>query len=735
MGQITQVEPSLNDLLRILNSERQNRHGYQQFSEKEIQEITLAYELAESFHKGQFRLTGEPFIVHPLSVATILAELGMDALTLEAALLHDAVEDAGVSLNEIENYLGKQVASIVDGVTKLDRIQFDSKEKQQAATLRKMLIAVASDWRVLVIKLADRLHNLRTIQPLNLEKQKRIAKETMDIYAPLAHRLGMGEIKWQLEDLSFEILHPNRFKEIKDMVEKRNPERDRYLMQVKEILSSHLKSYSISAEVTGRQKHLWSIYEKMLLKGKQFEEIYDLVGLRVILKTERDCWAALGAIHALWPPVVARFKDYINTPKFNLYQSLHTTVVGPGGKHIEIQIRTWDMHFRAEYGIAAHWGYKEPDRGVLKQEMQWFKRLSDITTDTSDPIEFLEMLKNDLATDEVYVFSPKGMVVALPAGSTPVDFAYAIHTDVGHRCIGAKVDSKLVPLNTVLKSGQTVEIFTSKVPSAGPSRDWLNFVASSKARSKIKQWFAKERREDAIELGRDELTKALKRKGISVKQANSKALDQVAKAFGCANVESLFVQIGEGHLSPITVVGKLKLFTEEVEEKKDSLDVKFKKLSSISAGAISVDGDKDVLIKLARCCKPLPNDEIMGYVTAGRGISVHRTDCNNLKNLLKEMPDKVLSVSWSESILGSFVSEVEIKAFDRGGLLADISKVMSEAQVNILSSQSQARADRTAWFKFELELADPGQIDAVIRAVRHVDSVYEVYRVLPLKNN
>jgi guanosine-3',5'-bis(diphosphate) 3'-pyrophosphohydrolase len=731
----SQTEVTLQDLLSIVHSQRKNRFGYKEFSQKDIDDLKLAYELAMQAHSGQYRLSGEPFIIHPLSVAIILAELGMDCLTLQAALLHDAVEDRGITLKEIENYLGQRVALIVDGVTKLDKINFDSKEKQQAATMRKMLIAVASDWRVLVIKLADRLHNLRTISVMEPAKQRRIAQETMDIYAPLAHRLGIGEIKWQLEDLSFQILHPNRYREIKEMVEKRSSLKQSYLNEVRALLEAHLKQFRIKAEVTGRQKHLWSIYEKMILRGKAFEEIYDLVGLRVIVGSERDCWATLGAIHALWQPIVSRFKDYINTPKFNLYQSLHTTVIGPEGRHIEIQIRTWEMHFRAEYGIAAHWGYKELDKGILKQDMQWFKRISEISTETSDPVEFLELLKTDLASDEVYVFTPKGMVVALPAGSTPIDFAYAIHTDVGHRCIGAKVDSRLVPLNTVLRSGQTVEIFTSKVPSAGPSRDWLGFVASSRARSKIKQYFAKERREDAMELGREEFIKALRRYGISQKSLSSKTLDDVAKSVGCINHDGVLIQIGEGHLSALTVAGKIKALIEKQEPSVLAVpEIKPKKFSD-SKGAVIVDGSADMLVKLSRCCKPLPPDLIIGYVTSGRGVSVHRADCLNATHLAQVARGRIVNVAWAENYLTKFISELEIKAFDRAGLLADISRVMSESQVNIISSQSQVRPDRIAWFKFELELADPAQINTVIRAVSHVDSVYEVYRVTPFASN
>jgi GTP pyrophosphokinase len=498
--------------------------------------IIRAAVLAESAHGNQRRKSGEPYVTHPIAVAHIAASLGLDATTISAALLHDAVEDTVVTLGDLRRDFGEAVATVVDGVTKLDRLHFDSKEAQQAATIRKMFIAMSADWRVLLIKLADRLHNMRTLGSLEEWKQRRTAQETMDIYAPLAHRLGIQQIKWELEDLSFRALHPKRYAEIAQMVRSRAPLREQQITTVVSTLRAQFEAVGIDAEVTGRPKHLWSIYEKMVVRGHEFDSIYDLVGIRVIVETEKDCWATLGMVHAMWAPVQGRFKDYINAPKFNLYQSLHTTVIGPEGKPIEVQVRTHEMHRRAEYGIAAHWGYKE---GSSAQELAWMQRIADVDQDDDDPVAFLAALKLDLEQDEVYVFTPKGRVIALPARSTPIDFAYAIHTDVGHHCIGAKVNGRLVPLTTTLSSADSVEIVTSKDPNAGPSRDWLTVVASSRARNKIRQWFSKERREDAIESGREELTKALRREGMPLQRIlNSAALLEVATSMNLGDLES-----------------------------------------------------------------------------------------------------------------------------------------------------------------------------------------------------
>ncbi|HTX62934.1 MAG TPA: bifunctional (p)ppGpp synthetase/guanosine-3',5'-bis(diphosphate) 3'-pyrophosphohydrolase, partial [Acidimicrobiales bacterium] len=663
-------------------------------------------------------------------------ELGLDAPSVAAALLHDAVEDGGRTLEALDAELGPVVAAIVDGVTKLDRLQFDSKEQQQAATIRKMLVAMASDWRVLLIKLADRLHNMRTLAVMPEWKQRRIATETFDVYAPLAHRLGVQQVRWQLEDLAFATLHPRRYAEIEQMVAVRAPQREEYLARVLVSVRERLAAASIEAEVTGRPKHLWSIYEKMVVRGKEFDDIHDLVGMRVVVATEKDCWAALGAIHAIWPPVQGRFKDYINTPKFNLYQSLHTTVIGLDGKPIEVQVRTHEMHRRAEYGIAAHWGYKEKED--VSSEIAWMQRISDVDQETTDPLEFLEALKLDLEQDEVYVFTPKGKVIALPARSTPVDFAYAIHTEVGHRCIGARVNGRLVPLDTRLASADTVEIFTSKSPTAAPSRDWLDIVASSRARNKIRQWFSRERREDAIETGREELSKALRREGMPLhKVMASNALAQVAAAMNLSDTDALFAAIGEHQVSAQSVVQRLarELRPGEPEQLPTTamLTAGRTRRSRVAAAGLFVEGLDDVMVHLARCCTPVPGDQILGFVTQGRGVSVHRADCSNATALSRRSQERLIEVEWDRGVEGVFLATVEVLAFDRERLLADVSRVVSEHHLNIVAARTVTTPDRISRMSFEVELADPTHLQSVLASLKHLDGVFDAYRVLPGK--
>jgi guanosine-3',5'-bis(diphosphate) 3'-pyrophosphohydrolase len=696
--------------------------------------IVAAFKLAERSHRDQLRLSGDAFITHPLSVALLVAELGLDGTSVAAALLHDAVEDTGLPLEEIAELLGPDVAAMVDGVTKLDRIHFHSREAQQAATVRKMLVAMAKDWRVLVIKLADRLHNMRTIAAMPDWKQRRTAQETLDIYAPLAHRLGIQELKWQLEDLSFATLYPKRYAEIEQMVATRTPERDIYLAQVLEDVRERLAGLGIEADVTGRPKHLWSIYEKMVVRGREFDEIYDLVGIRVLVSTEKDCWAALGAIHASWRPVQGRFKDYINTPKFNLYQSLHTTVVGPQGKPLEVQIRTREMHLRAEFGIAAHWGYKE---GSSRTEVAWMRQLADWQADTPDPVEFLENLKLDLVQDEVYVFTPKGKVITLAAGATPIDFAYAIHTEVGHRCIGARVNGRLSPLESALQSGDTVEIFTSKVPSAGPSRDWLKIVATARARNKIRQWFSRERREDAIETGRDELAKALRREGLPVQKAGGgAALSALAERMNYADLDALYAAIGDSHVSARSVAQRLarELRGGDHDEKLPITAIPTRRPSGRHPVGVYVEGLDDVMVRLSRCCTPVPGDEIIGFVTRGRGVSVHRADCANAISLsagANGAADRLIEVEWDRDRSGIFSASIEVRALDRSRLLTDVSRVLSEHHLNILSSSSHTGPDRVSRMRFEFELADPAHLESALGSLRGLDSVFDAYRVLP----
>ncbi len=708
-----------------------------------IEVVTRAYQMAARAHAPQRRKSGEPYIVHPLAVARIVADLGLDEVAIAAALLHDAVEDTRIELDDIRRAFGAEVAAIVDGVTKLDRIRFDTKEAQQSATFRKMLISMSKDLRVLIIKLCDRLHNLRTIAALPDWKRERSALETLHIYAPLAHRLGMQETKMQLEDLSFAALHPKRYAQIESMVAERAPERDFYLTQVLEDVRSRIEELGIDAEVVGREKHLYSIYEKMQLKNKAFDEINDLVGIRVIVHTVRDCYAALGSIHATWKPVQGRFKDYVAMPKFNLYQSLHTTVVGPQGKAIEVQIRTREMHERAESGVAAHYLYKEKPDAEANVDLPWLTRIIDWEKETSDPTEFMENLKVDLEDEEVFVFTPQGAVTTLPSGSTPIDFAYAIHTDVGHRCVGAKVDGRLVSLSEPLHSGETVEIFTSKVVGAGPSRDWLNFVSSHRAASKIKQWFSRERREDAIATGEAELKRALKREGVNWSDFGPNpgvAIREISNEMGYGDADQLYAAIGERHVSSQSIAARLmKLRSGQTEEEpKEKLrgptgkgDQPHRREPPGATG-VRIEGLDDVLVRLSRCCTPVPGDEIMGFVTRGRGVSVHRTDCANAESLASSQNDRLIEAEWDTDYEAEiFIASVELKAYDRSHLLADVSKAFAEQHVNIIGSTTTTSEERIAKLTFDFEIADPSHLHSLMRSVRAVDGVYDVYRVVP----
>ncbi len=738
MVTLTRVTPALSegerafrDMMAPLLDEFTRHHP-----DEDAAIILEAGRTALSAHEGQFRRSGEPYITHPIAVATIVAELGLDAPTVAAAILHDAVEDTGLSLEAIEKAFGPVVAKVVDGVTKLDRLQFDSKEAQQAATIRKMLVAMAEDWRVLLIKLADRLHNMRTLAVMPEWKQRRTAQETFDVYAPLAHRLGVQQVRWQLEDLSFATLHPKRYAEIEQMVASRAPQREEYLERVLERVRERLEGMGVEADVTGRPKHLWSIYEKMVVRGKEFDDINDLVAIRVVVTSEKDCWAALGAIHAIWAPVQGRFKDYINTPKFNMYQSLHTTVIGLEGKPIEVQIRTTEMHHRAEYGIAAHWGYKEKEDS--SSEMAWMQRIADVDRQTDDPIEFLAALKLDLEQDEVYVFTPKGKVIALPADSTPVDFAYVIHTEVGHRCIGARVNGRLVPLETHLSSADTVEIFTSKSPSAGPSRDWLQIVASTRARNKIRQWFSRERREDAIENGREELSRALRRDGLPVhKLLGSASMIEVAESMNLTDLEALYASVGENQVSAQSIVQRLGRALRGGDDEQLPTTairgIRSPRQGRRTGAGVYVEGLDDVMIHLARCCTPVPGDQIIGFVTQGRGVSVHRADCANATALADRSKERLIEVEWDRGSDGVFIATIEVQAFDRSRLLADVSRVVSEHHLNIVAARTATTPDRVSRMAFDVELADPTHLQSLISALKHLDGVFDAYRQLPGK--
>ena len=707
--------------------------------------IERAYEVAERAHRGQLRKSGDAYITHPLAVATILAELGMTPSTLAAALLHDTVEDTAYGLGQLEKDFGREVAMLVDGVTKLDKVTYG--DAAQAETVRKMVVAMAKDIRVLVIKLADRLHNARTWRYVSVESAQRKARETLEIYAPLAHRLGMNTIKWELEDLSFATLYPKVYDEIVRLVAERAPAREEYLAGVREQVSSDLKSAKIKATVTGRPKHYYSVYQKMIVRGRDFEDIYDLVAVRVLVDSVRDCYAALGALHARWNPLPGRFKDYIAMPKFNMYQSLHTTVIGPQGKPVEIQIRTHTMHRRAEYGVAAHWKYKEDatapgpdakdgDSGPIN-DMAWLRQLLDWQKETADPGEFLDSLRFEINAREVYVFTPKGEVVALPAGSTPVDFAYAVHTEVGHHCIGGRVNGRLVPLESTLENGDVVEVLTSKADGAGPSRDWLTFVKSPRARNKIKQWFSKERREEMIESGKDAIAKAMRKEGLPLQRLMSvEALTGLASELRYQDIDALYAAVGEGHVSAQHVVGRLVASLGGEEGASEDLaeattPTRSMRRRSGDPGVVVV-GTADVWVKLARCCTPVPGDPIMGFITRGNGVSVHRTDCTNAEALVSQ-PDRLIEVEWAPSSASVFLVQLQVEALDRNRLLSDVTRVLSDQHVNILSASVQTSRDRVAISRFTFEMGDPGHLDHVMKAVRKIDGVFDVYRITGTK--
>ncbi|MEO2156678.1 MAG: bifunctional (p)ppGpp synthetase/guanosine-3',5'-bis(diphosphate) 3'-pyrophosphohydrolase, partial [Acidimicrobiales bacterium] len=628
---------------------------------------------------------------------------------------------------------GTEVRLIVDGVTKLDRLHFDTREEQQAASMRKMLVALSKDLRVLIIKLADRLHNMRTLAALPEHKQQRMAQETMDIYAPLANRLGMQEVKDQLQDLALATLHPKRYSQIDQMVQDRSPERDLYLAQLVGEVEGRLAELGIAGRVAGRPKQLWSIYEKMIVKGRSFDEIHDLVGVRVIVDSVRDCYAALGTIHAAWKPVQGRFKDYVAMPKFNLYQSLHTTVVGPKGKQVEFQVRTVEMHARAEHGVAAHWDYKAQ---APSDEMAWLGRIVEWQAETEDPNTFMANLKTDLELDEVYVFTPNGQVITLTVGATPVDLAYSIHTDVGHSCVGAKVGGRLVPLETRLETGDTVEIVTSRQAGAGPSRDWLQFVATHRAASKIRNWYSKERRSDAIDSGHEALTAELRRVRLPVREVLAGTqLAEVAAAMNYHDPDTLYAAIGEHHVSARAVVGRVVRVLQELDPEDElAVEVLQPRRPRRDTGTVGVhvEGLDDMMVRLSRCCTPVPPDEIMGFVTRGRGVSVHRSDCANAVSLMADQADRLIDVEWDGNPAGRFVVSVEIKALDRPRLLLDVSGVLVESHVNVLgTSTATSGVDRVATMRFECEIGDPSHLEALLRSLREVDSVYDVYRVVP----
>ena len=745
----------LNPLLPIMQACR-NHHP-----DEDLSILERAYRRAVIQHSSQRRKSGEPYIIHPLAVAQILADLGMGPLVVAAGLLHDTVEDTDYTLDECRAEFGDTVTGLVDGVTKLSKMEYG--DSAQAETIRKMVVAMSRDVRVLVVKLSDRVHNARTWRYVKSSSAQKKARETLDVYAPLANRLGMNAIKTELEELSFKVLYPKIYNEIVVLVARRAGQRDVYLAQILAEINEDLDAQHIQAYVTGRPKDYFSIYQKMIVRGHDFANIYDLVGVRIIVDTIRDCYAALGAVHARWSPVPGRFKDYIAMPKLNMYQSLHTTVVGPGGKPVEIQIRTWDMHRRAEFGIAAHWKYKEngqagralsaPDKSDLKRgsddnqelsetdNLKWIQQLADWTSETPDSNEFLGSLKEDLGAAEVYVFTPKGKIVSLPANATPVDFAYAVHTEVGHRTMGARVNGRLVPLDTKLENGDTVEVLTSKSDNAGPSRDWLSFVKSPKARNKIRQWFSKERRTEAIEEGRDELTRAMRKRNLPIGTLlTTQALVGVADELNFPNPDAVFAAIGDGQISTQNVIAHLvkDAGSDEVDEEveQEALPLRAVENAKKKTGSlgVSVKGVDDVWVKLARCCMPVPGDRIVGFITRNQGVSVHRADCQNMIDLQRRQPERVVDVAWT-STKGLFMVRIQVEALDRQHLLSDVTRVLADHGVNILSGSQATGSDRVAISQFSFEMADPQHLNRLLAAVRKIDGVFDVYRVTGAKDS
>ncbi len=719
--------------------------------EDEIALLKKAFSFAAEAHEGQCRKTGEPFIGHPVEVTLILVDLRMDVETLCAALLHDVVEDSKVSNETIAEEFGEQVAQLVDGVTKITRIEVESLSDEQAQTIRKMFVAMSKDIRVIVIKLADRLHNMRTLAALKEDRRIFKARETLEIYAPIAHRLGINSIKWELEDLSFYYLEPNKFKQVSRMVTDSREEREAYLEQIIDTIHKEMEKVNVSVQIMGRPKHLYSIYQKMTQKGKGFSEIYDLIAVRLIVKSVKDCYSALGAVHSLWHPMPGRFKDYIAMPKFNMYQSLHTTVIGPAARPLEVQIRTEEMHQMSEYGVAAHWRYKEKGgrQDGFDQQMAWLRQMVDWQDETQDSREFLKSLKVDLAPSEVFVFTPKGEVMSLRAGSTPVDFAYAIHTEVGNHCVGAKVNGSIVPLTYELQLGDRVEILTQK--SANPSRDWLNIVKTPSARSKIRAYFAKISRSDDLQNGRDKLTREMRKHSLGISSAQSmRAVKTVADHLGYREADDMLVNIGTGKESATHVANRLlKILVDRGNEEAETPSIgssdtstgkmppmltsvkRPKKHETRTSSGVVVKGIDDVLVRLSRCCNPVPGDDIIGFVTRGRGVSVHRTDCPNAQELLQS-PERIIDVSWENtpSTGTSYKVEVFIEAIDRLGLLRDVTLVLSDMGANVVSCSLSTHRDGVVEMRFLFQVSDIASIDSIISKIKSVDGVFDANRMM-----
>ncbi|WP_026893959.1 RelA/SpoT family protein [Clostridiisalibacter paucivorans] len=701
----------------------------------DIQLIIKAYNFAERAHEGQARNSGDRFFVHPYDVAMILADINMDIATIVAGLLHDVVEDTDVSLEKIKKYFNEEIANLVDGVTKLKKIKYRTKEERKAENLRKMVIAMSKDIRVIIIKLADRLHNMRTLEYMSEEKKKEKALETLEIYAPIANRLGIFKIKWELEDLALRYIDPEGYYDLVEKVSKKRKEREAYIRLVVDKLEEKLQEMDIEHEINGRPKHFYSIYKKMVYQNKTFEQIFDLTAIRVIVNTVKECYGVLGIVHTLWKPIPGRFKDYIAMPKPNMYQSLHTTVIGPEGEIFEIQIRTYDMHRTAEYGIAAHWKYKE---GVTKSDdfdkkLAWLRQMLEWQKETKDPKEFMESLKIDLFTNEVFVFTPKGDVINLPTGSTPIDFAYRVHTAVGNNCVGAKVDGRIVPLDYKLKNGNIVSVLTS-ANSSGPSRDWLKVVKSSQAKSKIKQWFKKEEKTQNINKGKDRLEKEVKKQGFKLTEIlKEEWLKKVAEKLSFNEINDLYAALGYGSVTLSQIITKLKEYYSEyykdkkIEEESLNLKNKGKKNREPTQG-IKIKGVENIKVRFAKCCNPVPGDDIIGYITRGRGVSVHRSDCPNLGEMGNEA--RLIDVEWNTQKKVSYQAEIQLKATDRPGLLTEVTKLLSDANMLVSSLNARTSKERIAIVNMILEIKDVNQLNDLMKKLRIVKGVLDVYRVI-----
>ncbi|MDK0551816.1 RelA/SpoT family protein [Clostridium perfringens] len=708
----------------------------------DIDLVKKAYDLAFEAHKEQKRESGEPYIIHPISVAMILADMGMDTNTIVAGLLHDVIEDTDYTYEDISNIFNVEVANLVDGVTKLGKIKYKSKEEQQADNVRKMLLAMAKDIRVIIIKLADRLHNMRTLKYMKPEKQKKKAQETLDIFAPLAHRLGISKIKWELEDLCLRYIHPEEYYDLVNMIAEKRVEREKFISRIIEELKENLDKANIDSDIEGRPKHFYSIYRKMVNKHKSIEQIFDLTAIRILVNTVKDCYAVLGIVHTIYKPIPGRFKDYIAMPKPNMYQSLHTTVIGSEGKTFEIQIRTFEMHRTAEYGIAAHWKYKSGVTGTDSKDMTfenkltWLRDILEWQKEAVDATEFMEGFKLDLFSDEIFVFTPKGVVINLPAGATPIDFAYKIHTDIGNKCVGAKVNGKIVTLDYKLKTGEIVEILTSS-SSRGPNIDWLNIANSNQARSKIKQWLRKARREENLERGKEMLEKECKKQSLVFSDLCKGPLyDKLLKRYHLNNIEEIYVAVGEGELLSSTVISKLKEnvvkqvseeeLNKNIEEQIAKTERQTKKKQSYG---VTVKGLNNIMVRFARCCNPVPGDDIAGYITKGRGVSVHRKDCSNFKAIVEKQREKVVDVSWGTEKGTAYVAELEVKAEDRMCLLSDVMLVITDSNLSLLSLNAKSGKNGVANINIQVKIDNIEQLKELMKKIRRLQGILDVYRV------